>query len=343
MHLHFMNVLDRSTVNLVSTDSEHAVDRSYDLARKDERHWAPETWVRAPDAEFGARFQKAHAAATDDLATYIRGPLWDRTQVELTLKLLDEADTPPFSISKLPPALEVAPEITLVAPPGTGKTTTVLQFARHVLASSTIVPLYFRLGDVPDGNDGLLATLSRRAAFKDVGHDDLVALAERGRLLLALDGWNELDAAARKRIRLDLDRIRLDWLHVRVVATTRRQVLDVPIGGPRIAIELLSEDQQMAIARAQSGDVGIKIVDDAWRTSGVRQLVATPLYLSVLLKGASRSVHPTTKEEVLRLFVEQHEYASEHPTRYDPHHAQAAWLQIPRNESELPGWALTGC
>ncbi|WP_416193572.1 NACHT domain-containing protein [Nitrobacter sp. TKz-YC01] len=266
----------------------------------------------AADAEFGARFQKAHAAATDDLATYTRGPLWDRTQVELTLKLLDEADTPPFSISKLPPALEVAPEITLVAPPGTGKTTTVLQFARHVLASSTIVPLYFRLGDVPDGNDGLLATLSRRAAFKDVGHDDLVALAERGRLLLALDGWNELDAAARKRIRLDLDRIRLDWPHVRVVATTRRQVLDVPIGGPRIAIELLSEDQQMAIARAQSGDVGIKIVDDAWRTSGVRQLVATPLYLSVLLGGASRSVHPTTKEEVLRLFVEQHEYASEH-------------------------------
>ena len=110
---------------------------------------------------------------------------------------------------------------------------------------------------------------------------------------------------------------------MRVVATTRRQVLDVPIGGPRIAIELLSEDQQMAIARAQSGDVGIKIVDDAWRTSDVRQLVATPLYLSVLLGGASRSVHPTTKEEVLRLFVEQHEYASEHPTRYDPHHAQA--------------------
>ncbi|NYG46514.1 DNA polymerase III delta prime subunit [Bradyrhizobium sp. IAR9] len=266
----------------------------------------------ATDTEFGARFRRVHAAAADDLVTYTRGPLWDRTQVELTLKLLDEAGAPPFSIGKLPPALEVAPEITLVAPPGTGKTTTVLQLARYVLASNTIVPLYFRLSDVLDGNSDLFASLSRRAAFKDVGHDDLVALAERGRLLLALDGWNELDAAARKRIRLDLDRIRLDWPHVRVVVTTRRQALDVPIGGPRIAIDSLSEDQQMAIARAQSGDAGAKIVDDAWRTGGVRQLIATPLYLSALLGGASRGIRPITKEEVLRLFVEQHEHATEH-------------------------------
>jgi hypothetical protein len=266
----------------------------------------------ASDAEFAARFRKVRTAAIGDLATYTRGPLWVRTQIELTLKLLDEPDTPPLSICKLPPALEVAPEITLVASPGTGKTTTVLQLARQVLAGNAIVPIYFRLGDVPDGTGGLLATLSQRAAFRNIGQDDLVALAERGRLLLVLDGWNELDAAARKRVRLDLDRIRFDWPHVRVVATTRRQVLDVPIGGPRIAIELLSEDQQMAIARAQSGDAGAKVVDDAWRTDGVRQLIATPLYLSALLGGASHGARPTTKEEILRLFVEQHERASEH-------------------------------
>lgn len=266
----------------------------------------------AEDAEFAACFQKVHAAATNDLATYTRGSLWKQIQVELTLKLLDEQDSPPFSIGKLPPALEVAPEITLVAPPGTGKTTTVLQLASHALAGNAIVPLYFRLSDVPEGNGGLLETLSQRAAFGNIDHDDFVALALRGRLLLVLDGWNELDAGTRKRVRLDLDRIRLDWPHVRIVATTRRQVLDVPIGGPRIAIELLSEDQQMAIARAQSGDAGAKIVDDAWRTGGVRQLIATPLYLSALLEGVSNGARPTTKEEVLRLFVEQHERASEH-------------------------------
>src|SRR5262249_55932968 len=103
------------------------------------------------DAEFAARFQKIHAAATEDLASYTRTALWGRTQVKLTLRRFDERAAPPFSISRLPPAWEVAREFTLVAPPGPGKTTTMLQLSRHVLAGNAIVPLYFRLGDVPDG------------------------------------------------------------------------------------------------------------------------------------------------------------------------------------------------
>jgi hypothetical protein len=264
------------------------------------------------DSAFDALFRKVHAAASADLGTDTRARLWANTTVELTLKLFGEPDTPPFSIGKLPPALEVAPEITIVAPPGTGKTTTILQLARHVLAANSIVPLYFRLGDLAAGAEGLLTALQQRSAFRDITHSDLVVLADRGRLLLLLDGWNELDPAARRQVRLELQRIRHDWPHVRVVATTRRQALDVPTSGPRIGIEPLSEDQQMAIARVQSGDAGAKIVDDAWRTDGVRELIATPLYLSALLAGGSRGSSPTTKEEVLRLFVEQHEGLSEH-------------------------------
>jgi hypothetical protein len=100
--------------------------------------------------------------------------------------------------------------------------------------------------------------------------DELLRLAQRGRVLLLLDGWNELNPAARKRLRVELDQIRHDSPYVRIVATTRRQMLDVPTSGPRIAIEPLSEDQEMAIARAQFGAAGEKIVDDAWRTAGVR-------------------------------------------------------------------------
>jgi hypothetical protein len=89
-------------------------------------------------------------------------------------------------------------------------------------------------------------------------------------------------------------------------------MLDVPISGPRIAIGPLSEDQELAIAHAGFGAAGEKIVDDAWRTAGVRELIATPLYLSALLSGGSQGASPTTKEEVLRLFVQQHERASDH-------------------------------
>ena len=264
------------------------------------------------DGAFQFVFDKVHAAAGADLAGYKRGPMWSKAQVELTLRPFDDQEAAPFKISKLPAGLDVSPEVTIVAPPGTGKTTTVLQLATYVLAGKRTVLLYFRLGDWSAGSLGLLPGLHQRAAFKDIRPDDLVEVAKRGRLLLVLDGWNELDPDSRKRLRVELDQIRRDWPFVRVVATTRRQALDVPISGPRIAIEPLSEDQQMGIAESQFGDAGKKVVDSAWRTPGVRGLIATPLYLSALLSVGSKGASPKTKEEVLRLFVEQHDLEDEH-------------------------------
>jgi hypothetical protein len=266
----------------------------------------------AANPDFYAVFAKVRAAARADLAAYKRAPIWSGKSVELTLRLYEEANAPPFSISKLPLAVEIAPEVTIIAPPGTGKTTTLLQLAEYVLADDTIVPLYFRLGDLPGSPLSLLATIHQRSAFRDIDHNDVLRLAERGRLVLLLDGWNEIDPSTRKRLRVELDRIRHDYPDTRLVATTRRQMLDVPMAGPRIAIEPLSEDQQMAIAHAQLGTADEKIVDDAWRTPGVRELIAIPLYLSALLSGGSQGPSPTTKEEVLRLFVQQHEQGRDH-------------------------------
>jgi hypothetical protein len=267
---------------------------------------------RTDDTEFDTLFEKVHAAAAADLATYRRGPTWSGDAVELTLRVEGDSNAPSFSISKLPLAIEVAPEVTIVAPPGTGKTTTLLQLAGYALNANSMVPLYFRLGDWSAGSIGLLASLYQRSAFRAINVDDIGTLAERGRLLLLLDGWNELAADARKRLRVEIEQIRRDWPNVRIVATTRRQALDVPISGPRVDIELLSEDQQMAIADAQYGAAGKKAVDIAWRSSGLRALIATPIYLSALLAGGSQGVIPDTKEGLLRLFVEQHERAADH-------------------------------
>jgi hypothetical protein len=267
---------------------------------------------RPDDAEFDIVFKKLHAAAAADLVTYRRGPMWSCDAIELTLRIEGDNEAPSFSINKLPLAVEVAPEVTIVAPPGTGKTTTLLQLARHALNANSIVPLYFRLGDWSAGSTSLLASLYHCSAFKAISADDVSALAERGRLLLLLDGWNELTPDAHKRLRVEIGQVRRDWPDVRIVATTRRQALDVPISGPRVHIEPLSEDQQMAIADALYGAEGKKTVDDAWRTPGVRALIATPLYLSALLAGGSQGAIADTKEAVLRLFVEQHERAADH-------------------------------
>ena len=60
------------------------------------------------------------------------------------------------------------------------------------------------------------------------------------------------------------------------------------------------------------GDAGAKIVDQAWRTAGVRELVTIPLYLTALLSLPEGATFPTTKEEVLRHFVAAHEKEASH-------------------------------
>ena len=66
------------------------------------------------------------------------------------------------------------------------------------------------------------------------------------------------------------------------------------------------------------GDAGAKIVDQSWRTAGVRELVTVPLYLTALLSLPEDAPFPTTKEEVLRHFVTAHEK--------DPGHAEALYI-----------------
>jgi hypothetical protein len=97
-----------------------------------------------------------------------------------------------------------------------------------------------------------------------------------------------------------------------LLISTRKQALDVPMSGTRINLLPLNQTQQMKIAHALRADAGVRMVDQAWRTAGVRELVTIPLYLTALLALAENSPFPATKEEVLRRFVAVHEQDLQH-------------------------------
>ena len=91
------------------------------------------------------------------------------------------------------------------------------------------------------------------------------------------------------------------------VVATREQRRVAPIDGSVVRLRSLSEQQQIDIARALRGDVGEEMVENAWQTSGVRELITVPLYLKALL-GLPEDVElPRTKEELLSRFVTVHE------------------------------------
>ncbi|MGY4466581.1 hypothetical protein ACVWWK_002263 [Bradyrhizobium sp. LB9.1b] len=257
------------------------------------------------DGDLAKRFR---AAAENDLGVFRQTSKWPRTSVALRLEV-DGFDTP-FTTDALARAVTSLADLILVAGPGMGKTTTVFQIAEGILETSNGAPLVMMLNDWATENDAILDSILKRPAFKGILEDDLRSIAARPGVVLLLDGWNELDAKSRKRARVQINTLKAELPELGLVVSARKQrnqALDVPFGGKRVDLLPLNHDQQIQIARDLRGEEGARLVDQAWRTLGVRELVTIPLYLSALLSLPGGMPFPTTKEEVLRHFVAAHE------------------------------------
>jgi hypothetical protein len=251
------------------------------------------------------------AATANDIAAFRRMAAWPRHAVALNLRMTDGENERAFHVSGLAAALDTFKEITVIAPPGTGKTTTLLQVADAIVQRARSVPLFIPLGEWASQAGSLLQSVLQRAAFQGMRQQHFMLLAHHGRLVLLLDGWNELDRKARLRASSEIKRLRRDFSALGIIVSTRRQALDAPISGPVVQIDVLTDAQQLEIARALRGERGAALLDRAARTPGVRSLVSIPLYLTALLLQAPGGAMPTTKEAVLRLFVAEHERGGE--------------------------------
>lgn len=268
------------------------------------------------DADVAARLR---AAAEKDLGVFRQTSKWPSTSVALRLEV-DGFDTP-FTPDALARAVTSLDDLILVAGPGMGKTTTVFQIAEGVLGRANGVPLIVMLNDWATESATVLESLLKRPAFRGISEDDFRKAAAQPGVVLLLDGWNELDKEARKRARVQVNTLKAELPELGLVVSTRRprnQALDIPFAGKRVDLLPLGDDQQMHIARAMRGEEGAKLVDQAWRTAGVRELVTIPLYLTALLSLPKGMPFPTTKEEVLRHFVAAHEIE---PSRAEAMHA----------------------
>ena len=238
-----------------------------------------------------------------DLTAFQHMPGWPSHAIALTLKIVDEKSSDAFTASGLASAIEVFGEIAVIAPPGTGKTTTLLQLTEAILDYASSVAVFVPLSEWSTRSDTFLQSLVRRAAFRDARKRQFELLAEHGRLVLILDGWNELDEPSKRRARSEVTSLRRDFPDIRLVVSSRHKAFDIPVDGPVVEVDVLTEEQQLDIAKALRGSDGESLMDHAWRTPGLRELVAIPLYLTALLKQAPGGSLPTTKEEVLRYFV----------------------------------------
>jgi DNA polymerase III delta prime subunit len=94
-------------------------------------------------------------------------------------------------------AVGTAEALNLIAPPGTGKTTTLVQLAKTLVGAGEVVAGFVPLGEWSDRREDFFTFLTRRNAFGTFCAQHFMQLAYHGRFTLLLDGWNELDPAAR--------------------------------------------------------------------------------------------------------------------------------------------------
>jgi hypothetical protein len=169
------------------------------------------------ERELSTRFR---SAATADLEVFRRSDKWPPTTIALTLKV--DGLNEPVSTSALATALTTLDDLILVAPPGMGKTTTLFQIAEAVLANGDGSPIVVQLGDWSTDGAALLESVLKRPAFRGISEDDLRAVAAKPGVILLLDGWNELDAVARKRLAVQVARLQAELPATRACAWSIR-------------------------------------------------------------------------------------------------------------------------
>ena len=259
--------------------------------------------ILADDQDMQTVFNLLLDYAKSDLSAFQNMPGWPPHAISLNLRMVDEKHTKMFTASGLVSGLDVFDEVAVIAPPGTGKTTTLLQLVEAILENASFIAVFVPLNEWSTRTDAFFQSLVRRAAFRDATESQFERLALHGRLVLILDGWNELDKTSKRRVRTDIRLLRRDFPDIRLVVSSRYNNSEIPLNGPVVEVELLTEEQQLEIAKALHGSEGESLMDHAWRTPGLRDLVAIPLYLTALLQQAPGGSLPTTKEEVLKSFV----------------------------------------
>ena len=293
-------------------DKHYTVEALRRLKREGEKASWRRVSGRMPIVMIGASSDNGELreAARNDLAAIRLTPRWPQSAVALSLSIsgLDE----PLSSFGLATAAQELDDLILISGPGMGKTTTLLQVAEGVLSSEDGVPIYIALADWGTGNQTLLASILLRAAWRSTTEENLRAAAARGDLVLLLDGWNELSSSVRERARIELEQLKAEMPDLSLMISTRPQALDIPFTGTKIELSPLDEKQQLLIAQALRGEDGADLLDRAWRTPHVRDLVAIPLYLNALMRLPPDSPFPETREAVLSSFVGAHEAKPDH-------------------------------
>jgi hypothetical protein len=268
-----------------------------------------DTIASAP-ADLPNEVTTAKEAAENDLAKFLAAET-TISAVRLSLEITVEDRKQPTSHADVLLALQSGGTTLLEAEPGAGKSATLRQFVGALLTEGTIAAIVL-LPELAITRRDLLDELSNRSSFRQLGRDALFHVAQAGRLVLLCDGWNELPGDQRQQVALGLAKFRREFPHCGLMVATRALSPQPLRDSSRIALLPATRTQQLAILRERLGPAAEALLAEARRTPGLRDLLGTPLYVSVLADSRGNGRLPATKEEAIRRFIENQESRAGH-------------------------------
>jgi energy-coupling factor transporter ATP-binding protein EcfA2 len=278
----------------------------------------------APDlAPAYERAREAAKALADDWDRMIRRT--DRPLISLNAVKLNENGEPVEAVTtaSLNTILSEGQRIVLEAPAGSGKSTTLVQLARHVLDAGGLAFLV----DLPDwirSGKEFFSYVAARPQFASRDVDATVLSKLRGAQppIFLLNGWNEVpvvraeaaDAALR-----ELDRS--FGAAIVVVATRRHSLVPQLRGSFRLALSPLGRAQRDEYLRLALGDSAHYLRQKLNNSQVLDSITRTPLFLAevVDIYRSGKDI-PPTKMGVLAAVMDAIEQSPEH---------QVALQQVP--------------
>ena len=187
--------------------------------------------------------------------------------------------------------------------PGAGKSHSLVQIAQHIFETSELIPIVRRLPHLAHGGQAILDGVAT-APFHTIGRDNLAMLARVGRLVLLLDGWNELGATGRSWAWEALGELRRLYPSILLVITTRSGTVRPAQAEMRLDLLEFDRDRQIAAAELQHGSEGRPLLVRARAQTNLRPLLRIPLFLTAILAQAKLGTLPTDRESAIRQLVE---------------------------------------
>lgn len=275
------------------------------------------------------------AAARADFTAFRNASLaFGGARVELPLrKVEDEKGRGPL-VSLEAAAEDLSGLSVLEGGPGSGKTTTLVQLgdvicdrrpdAAAVLASA---PEWA----VSSARDDLLAHCASKDAFVERGATahHLQSLARDGRLVILLDGWNEVPPASSAGLMISLGKLRREFPSLRLLVASRSATWPAKADAV-LRIERLTEPlRDDIVERTVLPDDDLR-KEVLHRDAALDEITRTPLYLAAFLSAPADAA--PVRGELLQHLISKHEHPTgELPFRqlvgaFRPHYLQALAL-----------------